>query len=40
MLVRKKRKSNTLPLLVGLQTGTTTMEKTLIVPQKIENIST
>jgi hypothetical protein len=34
------RKRNTPPLLVGLQTGTTTLEINLDVPQKIENRST
>jgi hypothetical protein len=34
------RKTNTLPLLVDLQTGTTTLEINLPIPQKIGNIST
>jgi hypothetical protein len=37
MLVRKWRKRNNSPLLVGLQAGTTTMEISLDVPQKIEH---
>jgi hypothetical protein len=40
MLVRMWRKRNTPPLLVGLQTGTTTLEINLEVPQKIGNRST
>jgi hypothetical protein len=40
MLERMWRKSNTPPLLVGLQTGTTTLEINLEVPQKIGNRST
>jgi hypothetical protein len=40
MLVRIWRKRNTPPLLVGLQTGTTTLEINLEVPQKIGNGST
>jgi hypothetical protein len=35
MLVRMWRKRNTLPLLVGLQPGTTTLEISLEVPQKL-----
>jgi hypothetical protein len=35
MLKRIWRKRNTPPLLVGLQTGTTTLEINLEVPQKI-----
>jgi hypothetical protein len=35
MLVRMWRKRNTPPLLVGLQTCTTTLEVSLEVPQKI-----
>jgi hypothetical protein len=38
MLERMWRKRNTPPLLVGLHTGTTTLEINLEVPQKIENI--
>jgi hypothetical protein len=34
------RKRNTLPLLVGLQTGTNTLDINLAVPQKIVNGST
>jgi hypothetical protein len=34
MLVRVWRKRNTLPLLVGLQSGTTTLEMSLAIPQK------
>jgi hypothetical protein len=33
------QKKNTLPLLVGLQNGTTTLEMNLDVPQKIVNVS-
>ena len=40
MLVRMWRKRNTSPLLVGLQTGTTTLEINLEVPQKIGTRST
>jgi hypothetical protein len=36
MLARMWRKRNTLPLLVGLQTGTTTLEISLAIPQKID----
>jgi hypothetical protein len=36
MLERMWRKRNTPPLLVGLQTGATTLEINLEVPQKIE----
>jgi hypothetical protein len=35
MLERMCRKRNTLPLLMGLQAGTTTLEISLAVPQKI-----
>jgi hypothetical protein len=35
MLVRMWRKKNSPPLLVGLQTGTTTLEFNLEIPQKI-----
>ena len=35
MLARFWRKRNTPPLLVGLQAGTTTLEISLVVPQKI-----
>jgi hypothetical protein len=35
MLSRMWRKRNTPPLLVGLQAGTTTVEISLVVPQKI-----
>jgi hypothetical protein len=34
MLARMWRKRNTLPLLVGLKAGTTTLEICLLVPQK------
>jgi hypothetical protein len=37
MLERIWRKRNTPPLLVGLQTGTTTLEINLDVPQKFGN---
>jgi hypothetical protein len=36
MLARMWRKRTTPPMLVGLQTGTTTLETNLAVPQKIE----
>ena len=36
MLVRIWRKRNTLSLLVGLQAGTTTLEISLVVPQKLD----
>ena len=35
MLSRMWKKRNTPPLLVGLQIGTTTLEISLVVPQKI-----
>jgi hypothetical protein len=37
MLMRMWRKRNTPPLIVGLQTGTTTLEINLVVPWKIVN---
>jgi hypothetical protein len=37
MLARMWRKRNTLSLLVGLQSATTTVEINLAVPQKIEH---
>ena len=40
MLVRMWRKRNTPPLLVGLQAGTTTLEISLAVPQKIGHSTT
>jgi hypothetical protein len=40
MLVRMWRKRNTPPLLLGWQAGTTTLEISLAVPQKIGNSST
>jgi hypothetical protein len=40
MLARMWRKRNTPPLLVGLQTGTTTLEINLEVTHKIGNRST
>jgi hypothetical protein len=40
MLVRVQRKRNTPPLLVGLQAGTTTLEISLVVPQKIGHSTT
>jgi hypothetical protein len=40
MLERMWRKRNTLPLLVGLITGATTLEINLEVNQKIRNRST
>jgi hypothetical protein len=39
MLVLLWRKKNTPALLVGLQAGTTTLEISLVVPQKIEHIT-
>jgi hypothetical protein len=35
MLARIWRKKNTPPLMVGLQAGTTTLEISLVIPQKI-----
>ena len=40
MLARMWKKRNTTPLLVGLQTGTITLEINLEIPQKIGNRST
>jgi hypothetical protein len=40
MLVKTWRKKNTLPLLVGLQAGTNTLEISLAVPQKIGHSTT
>jgi hypothetical protein len=40
MLARIWRKRNTPPLLVGLQAGTTTLEISLAVPQKIGHSTT
>jgi hypothetical protein len=40
MLVRMWRKRNTPPLLVGLQTGSTTLQINLEVPEQIGNRST
>ena len=40
MLERMWRKRSTSPLLVGLQTGTPTLEINLVVPQIIGNSST
>ena len=40
MLDMMWRKRNTPPLLMGMQTGTTTVEINLDVPQKIGNRST
>jgi hypothetical protein len=40
MFTRMWRKRNTPPLLVGLQTGTTTLEINLEVPQKIGSRAT
>jgi hypothetical protein len=37
MLARIWRKTNTLPLLVGLQASTTTLEISLAIPQKIDD---
>jgi hypothetical protein len=38
MLARMWKKKSTPPLLIGLQAGTTTLEISLAVPQKIEII--
>jgi hypothetical protein len=40
MLVRMWRKRNTPSVLVGLQAGTTTLEISLVVPQKIGHSTT
>ena len=40
MLVRLQRKRNTSPLLVGLQTDTTTLEISLAIPQKTGHSTT
>jgi hypothetical protein len=40
MLARMWRKRNTPALLVGLQAGTTTLEISLVVPQKIRHSTT
>jgi hypothetical protein len=40
MLVRMWRKRDTPPLLVGLQAGTTTLEISLVVPQKFGHSTT
>ena len=40
MLVRMQRKGNPLALLVGMQTGTATLENNMEVPQKIKNRTT
>ena len=40
MLARMWRKRNTPPLLVGLKAGTTTLEISLVVPQKIGHSTT
>ena len=37
MLVRIQKKGNPPTLLVGIQAGATTLEKSMGVPQKIEN---
>jgi hypothetical protein len=34
------RKMNTAPILVGLETGTNSLQNNVVVPQKIENSST
>ena len=36
MLIRLWRKKNPLSLLVGMQTGTTTLENSMEVPQKVK----
>jgi len=40
MLVRMWRKGNLPTLLVGMQTGAATLEKSMEVPQKVENRAT
>jgi len=40
MLVRMQRKGNPLTLLVGMQTGTATLENSMEVHQKIKNRAT
>ena len=40
MLARMQRKGNHLALLVGMQTGTATLENSMKVPQKAENRTT
>jgi hypothetical protein len=40
ILARMWRQRNTPPLLVGLQAGTTTLEVSLVVPQKIGHSTT
>ena len=40
MLVSMRRKGNTFALLVGMQTGTATLENNMEVPQKIKNRNT
>ena len=40
MLVRMQRKGNTFALLVGMQTGTATLENSMEVPQKFKNRTT
>ena len=40
MLVRMQRKGNPPTLLVGMQAGATPLEKSMEVPQKVENRAT
>ena len=40
MLVRMQRKGNPLTLLVGMQAGAATLEKSMEVPQEVENRAT
>ena len=40
MLVGMQRKGNTFALLVGMQTGTATLETSMEVPEKIKNTTT
>ena len=40
MLVRMRRKGNPFALLVGMQTGATTLQNRMEVPQKIKNRAT
>ena len=40
MLVKIQRKENSLTLLVGMQTGATTLENSMDVPQKVKNRTT
>ena len=40
MMVRMGGKGSPLALLIGIQTGTATLEKSMEVPQKVENRAT